>query len=237
MGLRQRAWRYRRRVDPEGIRWMMSKLARGDAAIDAGAYKGGYMYWMRRAVGARGLVLAFEPQPEAAYYLQWCAQEAFAWPNVLVVECALSSEPGRRVLLRPGSTSPAASLEGASLPPGPKGIDVTVDTIDRGLRRHAAGRRLRFIKCDVEGHELEVFRGAENALREHRPAILVECEVRHLGGHTVRDVFEHLERIGYRGCFFLGGRAHDLSRFDPSTHQVEGRRPYVNNFAFEWAAA
>ena len=215
---------------------MMSKVGPADTAIDVGAYKGGYTYWMRRAVGARGLVLAFEPQPEAAYYLR-CAQEAFDWLNVLVVESALSSEPGRRVLLRPGSTSPAASLEGVSLPPEPKGLDVTVDTIDRRLRRHAAGRPLRFIKCDVEGHELEVFRGAENALREHRPAILVECEVRHLSGHTVRDVFDHLQRLGYRGCFFLGGRAQDLSRIDPSTHQVEGRRPYVNNFAFEWCAA
>jgi FkbM family methyltransferase len=235
--LRHRAWRYRRRVDPEGIGWMVARLAGGDTAIDVGAYKGGYTYWMRRAVGAHGLVLAFEPQPEAAYYLQSYV-EAFGWANVLAIESAVSSAPGQRVLLRPGAgASPAASLEGVSLPPEPCGTAVMVDTIDRRLARHAAGRRLRFLKCDVEGHELEVFRGGESALREHHPAILVECEVRHLRGLTVHDVFAHLAWLGYRGSFFLGGRAEDVSRFDPSVHQVEGRRPYVNNFAFEWHAS
>jgi FkbM family methyltransferase len=192
---------------------------------------------MRRAVGAHGLVLAFEPQPEAAYCLQWYV-EAFGWANVLPIESAVSSAAGQRVLLRPGAVaSPAASLDGASLPPQPHETVVMVDTIDRRLARHAAGRRLRFIKCDVEGHELDVFGGAESALREHRPAILVECEVRHLRGHTVRDVFAHLAALGYQGFFFWDGRTEDMSRFDPRVHQVEGRRPYVNNFAFEWRAS
>jgi hypothetical protein len=111
-----------------------------------------------------------------------------------------------------------------------------VDTLDRRLARHASGRKLRFLKCDVEGHELEVFRGGEKTLAEDHPAILVECEARHLGGRDVGDVFEHLTGFGYRGFFFWRGRAEDVSRFDPRVHQVEGRRPYVNNFAFEWRA-
>jgi hypothetical protein len=32
----------------------------------------------------------------------------------------------------------------------------------------------RAIKCDVDGAEIEVFRGAENLLRDHRPWILCE---------------------------------------------------------------
>jgi len=236
LGLRHRAWRYRLRVDPDGIRWMLARLSDGDTAVDAGAYKGAYTYWMRRAVGESGVVLAFEPQPEAAYYLRSCV-EAFGWANVLVLESAVSSAAGQRLLLRPGrALSPAASLEGASLPPDPSGTVVSADTIDRCLARHAADRGVRFIKCDVEGHELEVFRGAESALREHHPAILVECEVRHMRGHDVSDVFGHLAALGYRGSFFWNGRAEDVSRFDPRVHQVEGRRPYVNNFAFEWRA-
>jgi len=215
---------------------MLAQLGSGDTAVDVGAYKGGYTYWMRHAVGADGVVLAFEPQPEAASYLQSCV-DAFGWANVVAVESALSSEPGSLVLLRPGAApSPAASLVGASLPPGPHATTVIADTLDRHVARHAAGRRVRFLKCDVEGHELAVFRGAENTLRESHPAILVECEVRHLSGHTVADVFEHLTALGYRGFFFRGGRAEDVSHFDARVHQVEGRRPYVNNFAFEWGA-
>jgi FkbM family methyltransferase len=235
--MRLRAWKYRLRLEGAEIGWMLGKLAPGDAVVDVGAYKGAYTYWMRRAVGPRGSVLAVEPQPDAATFLRSFVA-AFGWTNVTVVEAALSSAPGESVLLRPGSTpSPSASIVGASLQPGPTRTPIHLDTLDRSLSRHMPCARVRFLKCDVEGHELEVFQGGEAALREHHPAILVECEARHLRGHTMDDVFGYLAGLGYRGSFFLEGRAHDVSRLDPVVHQVEGRRLYVNNFAFEWKGA
>jgi len=236
--LRHRAWRYRRRVDPAGIGWMVEKLDAGDTAVDVGAYKGGYTYWMRRTVGEPGRVLAFEPQAEAASLLRSYVS-AFGWSNVEVAETALSSAPGTRALMRPASgpvsePSPAASLVGVSLPPSPRRIDVAVDTLDRVLARRSDLGRVAFIKCDVEGHELDVFRGADATLRAHHPAILVECEARHLDGHAMTDVFGWLAGMGYRGSFFWRGREEDVAHFDARVHQVEGRRPYVNNFAFVW---
>jgi len=213
---------------------MTKMLDGGEAAVDVGAYKGGYTYWMRRAVGERGRVLAFEPQPEAASLLRSYVS-AFRWSNVEVVEAALSSERGTRALMRPASDlSPAASLDGASLAPSPIRIDVPVDTLDRALAGRSDARRVAFIKCDVEGHELDVFHGAEATLREHRPAILVECEPRHLRTHSMTDVFGYLIGMGYRGSFFWRGGEEDVARFDARVHQVEGRRPYLNNFAFAW---
>lgn len=212
----------------------MNDLALGDTAVDVGAYKGGYTYWMRRAVGDTGRVIACEPQPEAAELLRSYVS-AFGWSNVEVIEAALSSAPGTQPLLRPGAgPSPAASLVGASLPPSPGRTEVRVDTLDRVLAGAARTSRVGLIKCDVEGHELDVLRGAESTLREHRPAILVECEVRHLRGHDMGDVFLHLEALGYRGSFSWGDEEVDVARFDPRVHQVAGRRPYVNNFRFEW---
>ena len=211
---------------------MSSALHSGDLSVDVGAYKGGYTYWMRRGVGGEGRVLAFEPQPEAASMLRRYVA-AFAWQNVSVVEVALSSAPGETTLLRPGEgPSPAASLVGASLPPGPRSFPVTVDTLDRCLAALAPGSRLRLLKCDAEGHELDVFLGARDTLREHRPVILFECEARHLLGGTVEDVFAHLAGLGYRGRFFWHGESVDVARFDARVHQVEGRRPYANNFVF-----
>jgi FkbM family methyltransferase len=213
---------------------MVGELDAGDTAVDVGAYKGGYTYWMRRTVGERGRVLAFEPQAEAASLLR-AYVSAFGWSNIEVVEVALSSEPGTRALMRPApGLSPAASLVGASLPPSPRRTDVPVDTLDRVLGSQSDAPRVAFIKCDVEGHELDVFRGADATLREHRPAILVECEARHLQGHSMTDVFEHLIGMGYRGSFFWRGGEEAVARFDARIHQVEGRRPYANNFAFVW---
>ncbi|MEQ1856678.1 MAG: FkbM family methyltransferase [Longimicrobiales bacterium] len=230
--LRHRAWRYQRRVDPEGIRWLRATLGPGDVAVDVGAYKGGYTWWMRRAVGGAGLVLAFEPQPAATRMLRRYVS-AFEWTNVTVVECALSSEPGSRALRVPDARpSPAASLVGASLQPGATEYAVDVDTLDRQLPRISADARVALLKVDVEGHELDVFRGARGTIAEHRPAIIFECEARHLRGTTMDDVFTHLMASRYRGSFLERGRLVDLAHFDAGRHQVEGRHPYVNNFVF-----
>jgi FkbM family methyltransferase len=220
-------------VDPEEWRWMLAELRSGDLAVDVGAHKGAYTYAMRRAVGRSGAVVAFEPQPELAAYLRRCAED-FRWSNVAIVERALSGEPGRRRLWRPADEpSPAASLDGTSLRPGAVACEVEVDTLDRALAELHQGGRVRFVKCDVEGHELEVFRGGNEVLSGHRPRVLMECETRHAPDRAVQDVFAHLEALGYRGSFFLGGERLGVACFDASRHQVEGRRPYVNNFVFE----
>lgn len=235
--LAQRGWRYRTRVDRDEIRWLRGVLRPGDVAVDVGAYKGGYTYWMRRSVGEAGAVLAVEPQAAPAGYLRRRVVD-FGWDNVHVDEVALSSAPGTARLRLPGvEPSPAASVVGASLPDGGVEYGVRLDTLDAVVARRAREAPVRLVKCDVEGHELEVFRGASYTLEHDRPHVLFECEARHLVGHTMRDVFGHLEALGYRGSFFLGGERLDVGAFRASEHQMEGRRPYVNNFVFTAAAA
>ena len=70
---------------------MRDVLAPGDTAIDIGAYKGGYTYWMRDAVGGAGRVFAFEPQPDLRTRLERMIR-AFAWENVSVHGVAVSDE-------------------------------------------------------------------------------------------------------------------------------------------------
>ena len=231
--LARRAWRYRKRVDPDEVRWTIAALRPGDLAVDIGAHKGAYTYAMRQAVGQAGAVVAFEPQAELAAYLRQCVTD-FGWSNVAIVERALSGAPGRRRLWRPtAEPSPAASLGGASVQPGAVAREVEVDTLDRALAELHPGRSVSLLKCDVEGHELEVFLGGHEILTGHRPRILVECEARHTPGRAAEDVFAHLARLGYRGSFYVAGERLDVARFDGSRHQVVGRRPYVHNFVFE----
>ena len=61
-----RAWRYRLRNDPGAIPYLLATLGPGRMALDIGAHKGAYSYWMIKAVGPWGEVIAFEPQPELA---------------------------------------------------------------------------------------------------------------------------------------------------------------------------
>lgn len=58
-----RAWRYRYRLERREITLLLQQLRPGDWAVDVGAHKGAYTYWMQRAAGATGQVFALEPQP------------------------------------------------------------------------------------------------------------------------------------------------------------------------------
>ena len=212
---------------------LLSRLAPGDRAVDVGANKGAYLYWMRRAVGPAGAVYAFEPQPGLARYLE-SARACMGWENVSVREVALSDSAQRKALHVPGwENSPGASLEAAV---GGAEREVDADTLDRQL---AGAGPIRLVKVDVEGHELAVFRGASQTLSASRPVLLFESEMRHLGGRSPHEVFAFLIGLGYRGAFFSPAGLRPIGEFDPSVHQRCGpgrfwEAPgYCNNFLFE----
>ena len=60
--------------------------------------------------------------------------------------------------------------------------------------------RLDAIKCDVEGAELAVLRGAAQTLERFHPLLLIEIEERHTRryGHSAQEVFDLLSAHGYR---------------------------------------
>ncbi len=228
-----RAYRYRWKNDPAEIAFVRQNVAPGSVAVDVGAHKGGYTYWLARGVGPAGRVYAFEPQPGLARKLE----QGFDPGRVTVENAGVSDREGSMRLHIPtdGRPSPGASLEatGTATATG-HSIEVRVVTLDRYLRElPGSGRRVSFLKCDVEGHELNVFRGAEQLLRRDRPVLLFECEQRHHGTRPVAEVFSYLASLGYAGLFFDGRRLAPLAEFDPGRHQADPRAPgYRNNFVF-----
>ncbi len=230
--LAHRAWRYRAKLERDEIRWILQMIRPGDFVVDAGAHKGGYTYWLRRAVGSNGRVLSFEPQPGLAEYLRRMAQIS-GWGNVRVENMGLSSERGALPLFIPGEGwSPGATFVPPEGKPARTPITIPVETLDGYLERTGPWPKVRLIKCDVEGHELAVFRGAEETLAASRPLLLFECEARHDRRRDVTDVFRLLEERGYHGSFFWRGDRLDVCAFDPEVHQRVGRHPYVANFVF-----
>jgi FkbM family methyltransferase len=226
-----RAWRYRYRLEPREIGLLSRQLRPGDTAVDIGAHKGAYSYWMRKAVGASGAVYAFEPQPVLATRLAALVVEV-GYRNVRVENLALSSAAGTMTLTVPGSgTSPGASLE----PGAGRSTGITYPVKVTTLDAYFAGPErdgIRLIKCDAEGHELEVFRGGQALLEQARPVLLFECEQRHRRG-SVAEVFGWLQERGYRGFYIDRDGPQDIEGFDPGRHQARSGEPgYVNNFLF-----
>ena len=64
-----RSWRYRLRHEKDSIKYVLGLNLDGAIALDIGANKGIYTYWLSKKVGKDGKVIAFEPQPELGEYL------------------------------------------------------------------------------------------------------------------------------------------------------------------------
>lgn len=159
---------------------MRRVVRRGDVAFDIGANIGLHTLLLSQLVGAEGRVIAFEPNPELQTTLGLTIKSL---PNARLLPVALSDQSGVSTLFIPDdhSMSSLADWTKGRLPG--EAHQATCDRqrlddlVDAGLVPHPD-----FIKCDVEGAELMVFRGGRKTLdRSDAPVILFEMNV-----HTAR---------------------------------------------------
>lgn len=199
-----RAWRYRLRSEKFGVTFLRSRELRGRTAVDIGANQGIFSYWMSRCVGPEGRVVAFEPQPELAAHLQEL-RRGFGLNRLEIVEAGLSSAAGELTLHRPKDFWGGAGFQESTVDDGTCDlIRVQVTKLDDHFAGHA-DRPIAFIKCNVEGHELQVFQGGQRILTQDRPDLLFEC---HEAADTNCPVFSYLRSLQYAGfCFFGDGFA------------------------------
>jgi hypothetical protein len=76
---------------------------------------------------------------------------------------------------------------------------------------------VRFVKLDVEGHELPALRGAEQTVRRDRPLLMIELEERI---QPVQPVLDLLAGWGYRPYVMPDDRWLPLEGFDLIGHQA-----------------
>lgn len=235
-----RSLKYRYIEDKPELDYIIGSINKGDTVLDIGAHKGGYLYWLRKSVGNEGSVIAYEPQPTLFNYLEKFIS-AYNFKNVSLYHAGVSSRKGSMKLFIPkaeGLTSPGATFEERPLVEGGHYIEVPVLQMDEALRDRS--KKVSLIKIDVEGHELEVFKGAIELLQTDRPKLIFECENRHLNNSKVEDVFDFLQQLKYKGYFFQKGKRTTIEKFEASKHQaitpdrqIINKKEYCNNFVFE----
>jgi len=235
---RARAAKYAWRVDPSEIAFLRRLLRPGDLGIDVGAHKGGYLYWLQRAVTPSGHVLAFEPQRAAAEYLDRL-KRICGYDHVEIVNCAVSDSAGTRSLFAPSTrVSTGATLVPGLFPENDATCQVEAVTLDGFLAKRTHLPPPRYLKIDVETHELEVLRGAPVLLATARPVVQFEADQRVYGDRPIDEIFRFLGSFGLAGFFFFGRRLHPLEVFEVAVHQPERLQTtpnhpgYANNFLF-----
>lgn len=190
-------WRRSRAADDFAMVVVDTLVQRGEVVVDVGAGWGLYACRLARSVGRRGKVHAFEPNPTYQRPLQRLARR---FPQLQVHSVALSNEAGDAALHVPHIADRMINEMATLVPPRRREWEVgtrarvTVRRLDDIVE--AEDRPVAFVKCDVEGHELEVVEGGSEVLSS-RPTILMEIEQRH-HDQPISQVFARLEQLGYR---------------------------------------
>jgi FkbM family methyltransferase len=157
------------------------RLAAGDVCVDVGAHIGYYTLLASRVVGPTGRVFALEPS-ERVFRTLCTNLELNASANVTALNVAAGEGAGPAVLYEAPGPAPLTSSLSARMLENPHGAraeefiatEVRVVALDEVVPEDVFPR-VRVVKIDVEGYEIEVLRGMENLLRRAgRIALFVE---------------------------------------------------------------
>ena len=182
-------------VEPEVQTVLRKYLRPGMTVYDIGANIGFFSLLAARLVGVTGRVIAFEADPEIAARLRENVGRNQGGPISVEEKAVWSSSSPVFFARADAEVSPDRGLghviDNDAERSAPGTIQVEAVSVDEYVRESAAPD---FIKCDVEGAEVEVFRGAEKLLKERRPLIL--CEMH---GETNRQtLLKVFANLGYR---------------------------------------
>lgn len=194
-----------RRAEPELGR-LAELCGSGGVMIDVGAW---YGPWSLRLARHADRLITIEPTARHEVLRKILPA------NAEVIHAAASDQAGTGELWTVGHGSGAGSGAGS----GTEGMSsmrrreihgasisvplIRIDDLD--------AKDVRFIKVDVEGHELNVLRGAEETVLRERPRLLVEVEERI---QPVEPLISLVTGWGYTGWVLYRGSWRALEDFD-----------------------
>lgn len=176
------------------IDFVNKNLKNGQTFIDIGANFGLYSVFVSKKFKGCN-IHSFEPLPETFGIFQKNIDHNKS-VNVTANNKGLSSEKGElyftndkyagnHIVMNPKNTSNLTKVD--------------VDVLDDYVTRNGI-KKVDFIKCDVEGAELLVLKGAKNIIEKHYPTILIEIYDgwTQRFGHSANDVITYLLDFGYK---------------------------------------
>ncbi|HWR96918.1 MAG TPA: FkbM family methyltransferase [Candidatus Methanoperedens sp.] len=176
----------------------------GTTVYDVGGYVGITTLFFARAVGERGQVITFEPNPQNYRMILENVRLNKFDNRVRVFNIGLSAQRKNTQLLvdRNDDAGTGRIQDKADTNRGEDkdfvSLDIEVDTLDNMIQSRNLTKP-DFVKIDVEGHEMDVLLGMRQTLEEHRPQLYIEIH----GSDTqdkmknIRKVAEHILARGY----------------------------------------
>lgn len=211
--------RFSERDEPD-LRVVRKLVRPGDHVVDIGANVGWYTRVLAESVGSGGRVYSIEPIEVTFEILSYCIHR-LGLRNVDLLHSGLSETDGKAVMEIPsfnkgGENFYRAKIVSSANPSkANRQVHVRLTTLDKMLR--GSKNPITFIKCDVEGHELAVVRGARDVIERFMPAWLIEVsQDPDEPGTPSNELFAILYSYGYSAFWFDGSNLVERAPKDKS---------------------
>ena len=176
----------------------------------------------------------FEPVPSTFEFLK--NRLGSENPVLHYEPVALSSETGESVIYVSAPNAGTNSLHASSQSGDKQQIGINKVTATDFCKNHKI-EKVHLFKCDTEGHDMEVIRGALPLLAEERISIL-QFEYNHrwiYARNFLRDVFISIEKLPYTLAMLQPDQLWIFSEWHPELERFfEGNYALVHDDAIGW---
>ena len=228
--LKRRSIRFFNKPIEREIRLLDSLTSNKLASIDIGVYRGVYTYHLNKYSSH---VYAFE----ANQLLQENLEKAFKGIKSITLEnFAVSSSSGKSYLKIPYRNKNIsyddpeqkyelglATIHNKNFLDNKNFYEIEINRIclDDYKFKHPIG----FIKIDVEGHELEIIKGAEKLISLYKPNLLLEIEERHTGLAPIK-IINQIKEKGYN-CYIVKDSDFSLVKINEENIDLYSNYNYI----------
>ena len=188
------------------------------------------------AIEERVSLFAFEPVPATAATLR--RNLSPDQPGLHIEEVAFSSASGTAVIYVAGSEANAGTNSLYDDPSSGQKKALTIKLTCVSEFCEARGiRHIHLLKCDTEGHDMEVIRGALRLLQEGRISVL-QFEYNHrwaFSRNFLRDVFVAIEHLPYKVAKLQSDHVLVFEKWHPELDRFfEGNYALIHRDATSW---
>lgn len=196
---------------------MLYKLVSpGDIIFDIGANIGWYSnHLSKKLPGAQ--IYSFEPIPETFAQLKRNT-ELNAAKNIHLNNFAFSDVEQTLTFYYSPTITGASSSQNITENDGMVKLECRANTLDNFVKENGVDH-LDFIKCDVEGAELMVYKGGAQTIARYKPIVFTEMLRKWAGkfGYHPNDIIDFFGAMGYK-CFTAhGGKLQPFGRVNDET--------------------
>ncbi len=164
--------------------------------IDCGTYIGSHTILLSK-INPNNDIIGFEMMPEH-YKILLDNITMNNLSNVIVFNVALDDKIGHITIPMINYEKENSNFGGTSIYNEKSNIRVPTFTLDYILPFINESKPVKFIKIDIEGHELPCLSGAKQLIEKFKPLILIEIWNDQYEKFTASDIWKHMETLGYK---------------------------------------